>query len=68
MPWHHQHQDYPDRKTSVPVSLLRALHEDMPLMIARRQRMWLCNHAGHHIFVEDSTKMSMCGRRWSIAG
>ena len=26
--------------------------EDMPLKIARRQRRWSCNHAGHHIFVE----------------
>ena len=51
-----------------PPSTMQALQEDQPLKIARHQRRWSCNLAGHHIFVEDLTRMSMSGHLLSIAG
>ena len=36
-----------------PADYGKSLSKETPLKIARRQRRWHCNLAGHHIFMED---------------
>ena len=66
----HRQEDYLDKKIrTTPASQEQVLHKDLqPLKIARHQRWWLYIRAGHHILLEDQTKMSMYRCASSVAG